>query len=406
MIKALCFVSLISILLVGCGKHRQAGRLPAPAPAPSASAPSQTDLRKFGHQSLRRASEVLEELTTTPADPVPDAVLSRSKCLILVPAGSSDLANVACRNGNSWSSPTFANLRGISHALAASSPAKAGAISKKDQGDLLIFILSDRAQQALLSGRLKFQTNLIVEAGPMPQEGKIVTDIELKASDGLAYLHRDKNLFGVPVTSGTLELNSPMSMRVYGRAGAPASLLAGKDPRSSIDDSFNVMVNSFFYLIRPSGIILHHSVLVPESAVAEQTLDEFHSKRGYGVHCFGRKYHVAYHYLVLPDGVIKAGRPERCQGAHSRGYNSFLGIALVGDFSSRVTSRHGKTQLMPTAAQMQALLKLSRELRQRYRIPLHRIMRHSDISNTLCPGDRFVFARFLEELDQLGAPDS
>lgn len=406
MIKALCFVSLISILLVGCGKHRQARRPPASASPPSVSAASPTDLRKAGNQSLRRASEVLEELTSAPADPVPDAVLARAKCLVLLPAGSSDLATVACRSGNSWSSPTFAYLRGISHTPAGNSTANRGATSKKEQADLLIFILSDRAQQALLSSKLNFQKDFVVDAGPMPQEGQIVTDVELKLSDGLAYLHRDRNLLGVPISSGILELNGPMSMQVYGRAGSPALLLQGRNPRSSIDDSFNVMVNSFFYLIRPSGIIIHHSVLVPESAVAGRTLDEFHSKRGYSIHCFGRKYHVAYHYLVLPDGAIQAGRPERCQGAHSRGYNSFLGIALVGDFSSRITSRGGKKQLVPTAAQMQALLRLSRELRQRYRIPLHRIMRHSDISNTLCPGDRFLFARFLAELDQLGAPGS
>lgn len=406
MIKALCFVCLISILFVGCGKHRQTRRQPASVPAPTVSATPPPDLRKAGNHSLRRASEVLEELTSTSADPVPDAVLARAKCLVLSPAESSELATVACRSGNSWGSPTFANLRGISHAPAGSATANRGAKSKKEQGDLLIFILSDRAQHALLSGKLNFQRDFVVGAGPMPQPGQIVTDVELKGSDGLAYLHKERNLSGVPVTSGTLELDSAMSTRVYGRAGSPALLLQGRNPRSSLDDSFNVMVNSFFYLIRPSGIIIHHSVLVPESAVTEQTLDEFHSKRGFSVHCFGRKYHVAYHYLVLPDGMIKAGRPERCQGAHSRGYNSFLGIALVGDFSSRVTSRGGKKQLLPSAAQMQALLKLSRELRQRYKIPLHRIMRHSDISNTLCPGDRFLFARFLAELDQLGAPGS
>jgi N-acetylmuramoyl-L-alanine amidase len=404
--KALCFVCLISILFVGCGKHRQTRRQPARVPAPTVASAPPADLQKAGNQSLLRATEVLEELTSTPADPVPDAVLTRAKCLVLSPAGSFELATVACRNGNSWGSPTFANLRGISHAPAGSAPVNRGANSKKQEGDLLIFVLSDRAQQALLCGRLNFQKDFIIGAGPMPQPGQIVTDVELKGNDGLAYLHKERNLAGVPISSGIVELNSAMSTRVYGRGGSPALLLQGKNPRSSLDDSFNVMVNSFFYLIRPSGIIIHHSVLVPESAVAEQALDDFHSKRGFSVQCFGRKYHVAYHYLVLPDGTIKAGRPERCQGAHSRGYNSFLGVALVGDFSSRVASGGGKKQLLPSAAQMQALLNLVRELRQRYKIPLHRIMRHSDISNTLCPGDRFLFSQFLAELDQLGAPGS
>src|SRR5262249_52420062 len=164
--------------------------------------------------------------------------------------------------------------------------------------------------------------------------------------------------------------------------------------------SFNGMVSSLFYIIRPAGIIIHHSVLVPEPAVAEQELDEFHSKRGFSIYCFGREYHVAYHYLILPDGTPKAGRPERCQGAHTRGYNSYLGIALVGDFSSVDNPSGKKGQLVPTEAQMRSLLALTRQLRKRYNIPLHRILRHSDISSTYCPGDRFPFTRFLAELQR------
>src|SRR5207253_3068603 len=109
---------------------------------------------------------------------------------------------------------------------------------------------------------------------------------------------------------------------------------------------------------------------------------------------------VAYHYLILPDGAVKAGRPERCQGAHTRGYNSYLGIALVGDFSTKDNPKGKKGQVLPTAAQMRSLLELTRRLRERYRIPLHRILRHSDISNTYCPGDRFLFSRFLADLEQ------
>ena len=55
---------------------------------------------------------------------------------------------------------------------------------------------------------------------------------------------------------------------------------------------------------------------------------------------------------------------------------------------------------MPTEAQLRSLLEVTRRLRERYDIPLHRIVRHSDISRTDCPGDRFLFTRFLGDLQK------
>ena len=401
--KKINLVVVALVLLVGCSEHRQAQRSPSLPPAPGIRAASGSDLRQAGNENLRQTTAVLQLLTSTPAEALPDAVLSRAKCLVLLPAGTPDLATVACRNGNGWSAPTFAKVRGLS-----STPPQASTAGHKDRavgqsGDLLIFIMSDRGLQALLSGAFKFGSNVTVDPGPLLDERPIVTDVELKASDALGYVHNSGNLRPVKVTSGSLQLDAEMSKRVYGRGGTPQSLLQGANARSSADNSFNGMVNSFFYLIRPSGIIIHHSVLLPEPAVAEQVLDDFHSKRGFSIYCFGRVYHVAYHYLVLPDGTVKAGRPERCQGAHTRGYNSYLGIALVGDFSSDDNPKGLKGHVTPTAAQMRSLLKLCRELRQRYKIPLHRVMRHSDISTTRCPGDRFLFKEFLAQLEQAGS---
>ena len=52
----------------------------------------------------------------------------------------------------------------------------------------------------------------------------------------------------------------------------------------------------------------------------ERDIDKYHQARGFEILCFGRVYHVAYHYLIMPNGRVQTGRPERCEG--------------VGDFSS------------------------------------------------------------------------
>jgi N-acetyl-anhydromuramyl-L-alanine amidase AmpD len=132
-------------------------------------------------------------------------------------------------------------------------------------------------------------------------------------------------------------------------------------------------------------------------------VDNFHQARGFEITCMGHVYHIAYHYLILPNGAVKAGRPEKCQGAHAKGYNSYVGIAVVGDFTGKDSA--GKNgPIVPTNQQIKSLVQLCRRLRDRYSIPLQHIVRHGDISSTDCPGRRFPFQHVLQQLAQQPEP--
>ena len=113
---------------------------------------------------------------------------------------------------------------------------------------------------------------------------------------------------------------------------------------------------------------------------------------------WGRIYHLGYHYIILPDGTLKRGRPEHCIGAHTKGFNNYLGIVLVGDFSSRDNPDGKKGLAQPTPQQLKTLVSLCRRLRAHYHFPLSRIFRHSDLERTFCPGDRFPFQEVLDQL--------
>ncbi len=161
--------------------------------------------------------------------------------------------------------------------------------------------------------------------------------------------------------------------------------------------------------ITPQGIVIHHSsvmpAIIPPGAQAYGRTpsdlgawDEFHRIRGFSVFYWGHFYHLGYHYMIFPDGTVKPGRPEHCVGAHAKGFNSYLGIVLVGDFSSKSNPTGDEALARPTAEQMRALVSLSRQLRHRYSIPMSHIFRHSDIARTLCPGDRFPYGEFLRQI--------
>jgi N-acetylmuramoyl-L-alanine amidase-like protein len=161
--------------------------------------------------------------------------------------------------------------------------------------------------------------------------------------------------------------------------------------------------------ITPIGIVFHHTSwlpsvkgqtlpTIPRTPSDERTWQEYHGERGFGAFYWGRIYHLGYHYMILPDGTLKRGRPEHCIGAHTKGFNNYLGIVLVGDFSSRDNPDGSKGLPQPTSQQLRTLVSLCRQLQARYHFPVSRIVRHSDLERTLCPGDRFPFQEVLTQL--------
>ncbi len=143
---------------------------------------------------------------------------------------------------------------------------------------------------------------------------------------------------------------------------------------------------------KPPGIVIHHSAtpaVVRGQPVTAAVLDQAHAGRGWGRRdSSGRVYHIGYHYVVLADGTVQAGRPEGMRGAHCDGHNDMLGICLVGDFTAE----------RPPAAQLRAAEDLTRRLMAKYHLSPSQVHRHCDLDSTECPGKKFPWQRFREAL--------
>ena len=150
--------------------------------------------------------------------------------------------------------------------------------------------------------------------------------------------------------------------------------------------------------IRPQGLIVHHSAtsaVIRGRRVDAESLDQAHAARGWGLRHGERVYHIGYHYVILPDGTVQAGRPIWMPGAHTSGHNKCLGICLVGDFSER--DGH---YAHPTAAQQQALIRLIRSLLRKYHLKVEDVYRHCDLGATCCPGPGVPWEQIVNELAQ------
>lgn len=75
---------------------------------------------------------------------------------------------------------------------------------------------------------------------------------------------------------------------------------------------------------------------------------------------------IGYHYVVRRNGEIEAGRMESEKGAHCPTMNAnSIGVAWVG------VER-------PAIGQRETLVRIVRELMQRYSVPVHRVFGHKE----------------------------
>jgi hypothetical protein len=372
------------MLLTSCQPHRQTTAKQLPPPPPPVQPPRKVLEEDSSVVTLREGVAFMRELTLQSDNALPDAMLNRTRCFIL---GRTDRAQgiSSCRSASapySWSTPEMVTFRSRNPV----------------SGNVLIFVLSEGASEALNSGTLDL-AKVSVSPGKTVKEAALLTDRDL-GHDLVTYR------YSKPILSGT-DLSNIEIKRVALQAPGAETPGGGVEPGTSrsskIAGEYVDWVRSYFNAVTPTGIIIHHSGIIPSTnkiPTALKDVDDYHAERGLDIECFGREYHVAYHYLIFPSGRIQAGRPERCQGAHARGYNSYIGISLVGDFSPADDLSGGKGPSQPTRQQLKSLIQLTRQLRRRYNIPVQRILRHSDVSSTRCPGERFAFKSFLLALEQ------
>jgi N-acetylmuramoyl-L-alanine amidase len=139
--------------------------------------------------------------------------------------------------------------------------------------------------------------------------------------------------------------------------------------------------------VKPEGILIHCSASLFGSAIE---INKWHLERGWdsiGYHfviCNGQVENN--NYLSCLDGSIERGRDIDKLGAHAKGYNSYIGICLIGCESF-------------TENQFRSLKKLVKQLMVKYSIPLEKVLGHYEVSNKRCPN--FDVGEFRERLTSI-----
>src|SRR4051794_35935794 len=157
--KQLSIVILALILLTSCEPHRQTTakrKLPAPPPLQPTNQQENAAVA-----ALRQSAALMRELTLQADAALPDALLNRTRCFVL---GLNDRAQgfSSCRSAAApytWSTPQMVSLTGEGAQI----------------GNVLLFVLSDRAAEALNNGTLDVR-RMSMAPGKSQKQASLLTD--------------------------------------------------------------------------------------------------------------------------------------------------------------------------------------------------------------------------------------
>ncbi len=174
---------------------------------------------------LNDSAKVLDELMGTPESTIPEWVLSKAQCVMVVPSmvkggfivgGQHGRGAATCRNNGRWSAPQMVTLTGGSW----------GAQIGAEAVDLVLVFIDNKGAEHLLNNSVKLGAEASVAAGPFGRDAQAATDASVK-SQVLAY-SRTRGLFaGLELGGASVRGDDDSDTALYGKPMTSRQVLAG-----------------------------------------------------------------------------------------------------------------------------------------------------------------------------------
>jgi SH3 domain-containing YSC84-like protein 1 len=168
-------------------------------------------------ERLDDSAAVFRDIMATPDKGIPQDLLSRAHCVIIVPGlkkaafvvgGQYGRGFAECRNsgGTGWGAPAAVRVEGGSVGFQIGGSAT----------DVVMLVMNERGMQKLLSDKFTLGADASVAAGPVGRTAAANTDAKMNA-EILAW-SRSKGLFaGISLNGATLRPDNKENSALYGR---------------------------------------------------------------------------------------------------------------------------------------------------------------------------------------------
>ena len=184
-------------------------------------------------ERLKDSGVVMSEILSMP-DSIPQSVLDRTKCVVVVPSvrkaafivgASYGRGAMVCRTGNdftgAWGAPSMTAVEGASFGLQAGAEAT----------DFVFLIMNEHGASSLLHSKVKLGADIAVAAGPVGRNAQADTDAYMRA-EILTY-SRARGIFaGVSLDGSTLRPDDDANEDLYGERIGARKIVLGPGPQT------------------------------------------------------------------------------------------------------------------------------------------------------------------------------
>jgi SH3 domain-containing YSC84-like protein 1 len=177
---------------------------------------------------LNTAHEVLTEIMGAPDKGIPQELLEKSQCVVIVPGlkkgafifgGKYGRGYILCRasSGTGWSAPAGVTVEGGSFGFQIGG----------EETDAVMLVMSKRGAEKLLSSKFTLGGDASVAAGPVGRTSAADTDLKLRA-EILTY-SRSRGVFaGVSLNGATLRPDKESNNELYRNRSSNQQIVMGK----------------------------------------------------------------------------------------------------------------------------------------------------------------------------------
>src|SRR5712692_5597708 len=177
---------------------------------------------------LRTSSAVLNEIMSTPDKGIPEELLSKAQCIVIVPGlkrapfvvgGEYGRGFAVCRNSSGWGGPAAVRFSGGS----------LGAQIGAESTDVVMLVMNRRGMEKLATDKFTIGADLSAAAGPVGRTAAADTDIRLQA-EILSY-SRTRGVFaGVALDGTVVSQDDSEDRKLYGQEVNNKAILEGAVP--------------------------------------------------------------------------------------------------------------------------------------------------------------------------------
>jgi lipid-binding SYLF domain-containing protein len=165
---------------------------------------------------LQTSGEVLSEIMTAPDKGIPQELLEKSQCVVVVPGlkkgafivgGKFGRGFISCRrsSGSGWSAPAAVRVEGGSFGFQIGG----------SETDVVMLVMNERGAQKLLSSKFTLGADASVAAGPVGRTSSADTDAKLHA-EILTYSRARGVFAGLSLDGATLRPDQDANAELYG----------------------------------------------------------------------------------------------------------------------------------------------------------------------------------------------